>query len=87
MEELIDSSFYQDFFYEWTNTVEETLQLSTDQRKVLATGSFNLTKWIKTNPEILSAIHTHHRPISHNELKDPNTMKRILGIERNIFSD
>ena len=77
-----------DNFYESTNnTVEESLQLSTDQRKVLATYNFNLTKWITTNPEILSAITLQHRAISHNELNDPNTTKRILRVKRNISSD
>ena len=76
-----------DEFYESTNTVERALQLSTDLRKVLATGSFNLTKWITTSPEILSAIPQQHRAKSHNEWNDPRTTKRILEIEWNISSD
>ena len=55
-----------DDYYKSTNTVKEALQISIDLRKVLATGSFNLTMWITTNPEILSAIPQQHRAISHN---------------------
>ena len=88
IKEFIDSKFDMDDFYESTNnTVEESLQLSTDQRKVLATDNFNLTKWITTNPEILSAITLQHRAISQNELNDPNTTKRILRVKRKISSD
>ena len=50
-------------------------------------GSLNLTKWITTNSEVLSAIPQQHRAISHNELNDPKTRKRMLGDEWNISSD
>ena len=76
-----------DDFYESTNTVEEALQLSTVLRKVLATGSFHLTKWITTNAEILNAIPQQHRAITHNELNGPKTTKRILFIEWKTPSD
>ena len=61
IKELIDSNFYMDDFYESTITVKKSLQLSADMRKVLATGRFNLTRWITTNPEILSAIPQQNR--------------------------
>ena len=67
--------------------MKEALKRSTVLRKVLAIGSFHLTKWITINPEILSAIPQQHRAITLNELNDPKTTKRILGIEWNISSD
>ena len=39
------------------------------------------------NSEILSAKPQQHRAISHNELNDPKTTKRILGTEWNISSE
>ena len=84
IKELMGSNFYMGDFYESTNTVQEALQLSTDLRKVLATGSFNLTEWISTNPDFLSAIPLQHRAISRNELDDHTQRigwKQNLGVE------
>ncbi|XP_063713744.1 uncharacterized protein LOC134841642 [Symsagittifera roscoffensis] len=76
-----------DNFYESTDSISEAQRIFNDLRYFLQTGSFNLTKWITTNNDILASIHEEHRDISFDELLDKTTTKRVLGIQWDIASD
>ena len=85
--DIVYNNFYMDNFFESTDSIEEALRLYQDLRAVLKLGGFNLTKWTSTSKDILDEIAENHRDIAEEEMNQPKTLKRILGIRWKIQTD
>ena len=85
--DIVCNNFYMDDFFESTDNIEEALRLYQDLREVLKLGDFTLKKWTSTSKDILDEIAEEHRDIAEEEMNQPTTLKRILGIRWKIQTD
>ena len=84
---LVARHIYMDYLYVSTDTLEEAKNLRTILQTVLATGGFNLAKWMYNNLEFNQSIPESDRSISAPVNTNKKDFDRVLGVKWNPIND
>ena len=84
---LVARHIYMDYLYVSTDTLEEAKNLRTVLQTVLATGGFNLAKWMYNNLEFNHSIPESDRSISAPVNTNKKDFDRVLGVKWNPIND
>ena len=84
--DVVFNDFYVDDCLKSVSSVDEALHVVHETRKLLASGGFNLTKFVTNNSDVLSSIPDENRAKEVKQL-DLDSHSKALGIHWNVQTD